>query len=1020
MVHAVHTNLAGRGRFSVEGLKGSSALKHWLEDMLVKKHGMLSASANTVTGNILVVFDPKKDHEIIINLIKHVITKFPGEDVSLTPEHSSKRSQGELAPYKEENPPGDHALVALKEKVKQVLSSLHPQPVEKWHTLTVEQVQAFVNTQLDSGISQRQVQNRQKRYGLNVLPESKPRSRWEIFAGQFLSLPTALLGAAAGVSILTGGLADAVIIMGVVVANAGIGFATENEAEKTIQSLKRAVHPSAVVFREGRQRRIPVEDVVIGDLLLLKPGSYVAADSRVIQADRLSIDESALTGESMPVYKKARPLRLENMPVADRTNMVFRGTLVTGGEGLAIVVATGAYTEIGRLQMLLDSTTRPESPMERQLRVMGNQLVIASGGICGIVFVMGFLRGYGFLQMLRMGISLAAAAVPEGLPAAATINFALGIRKMRQHNVLVRHLQAIETLGAVQTVCLDKTGTITENRMTVVTFYVDFQRFDVTEHHFATEEGPFPPLENREIEKLASVLALCNESVIIGGNGDDTFELKGSPTENALVHFAIRAGLDVRGLREGYPLMKVNYRAENRLYMSTLHMTPKRGRKLAVKGSPAGVLELCRWHMVNGKRVVLTEAERLKIETQNERMAGEALRVLGVACAENETGAALEDLEEELTWIGLVGMVDPIREGVAELIQAFHGAGIETVMITGDQSPTAYAVAEKLKLSGNGRLTIMDSMEFTSVQPDVMEALVRKVNVFSRVTPAHKLQIVQAFQGAGQTVAMTGDGINDAPALKAADLAIAMGHGGTDVAREVADVVLEDDNLETLIIAVQNGRNTYKNIRKSVHFFLSTNMSEIMVMFSAMAVGIGFPLNVMQLLWINIISDIFPGLALSMGEPDPHVLKEPPRDPDAPLFDQKDFKNMAYESGFISAATMGAYGVGIGVYGMGAKATSLAFQSLTFGQLLHAYSCQSESRGIFSKNKPPSNPYLNVAIGGSLALQVLTIVVPGLRQLLGVAPLNLFDMAVVGGSAVLPLIINESRKEKKRKVGNER
>ncbi len=1020
MVQAVHTNLAGRGRFFVEGLKGSSALKQWLEERLVKKHGMQRATANTVTGNILVVFDPKKDHEIIINLIKHVITKFPGEDVSPTPEHSSKCPQGDPAPYREENPPGDHTLVALKEKVKSVLSPLHPQPVEKWHTLSVEKVQAFVNAQLDSGISEKQVQNRRRRYGLNALPESKPRSRWEIFAGQFLSLPTALLGAAAGVSILTGGLADAVIIMGVVVANAGIGYATENEAEKTIQSLKQAVHPSAEVIREGLVQRIPVEDVVIGDLLLLKPGTYVAADSRVIQADRLSIDESALTGESMPVYKKARPLRLENMPIADRTNMVFRGTLVTGGEGFAIVVATGAYTEIGRLQMLLDSTSRPESPMERQLRVMGNQLVIASGGICGIVFVMGFLRGYGFLQMLRMGISLAAAAVPEGLPAAATINFALGIRKMRQHNVLVRHLQAIETLGAVQTVCLDKTGTITENRMTVVTCYVDFQRFDITEHHFATEEGPFPPLENHEIEKLASVVALCNESVIISGNGDDTFELKGSPTENALVHFAIRAGLDVRGLREGYPLMKVNYRAENRLYMSTLHTTPKGGRKLAVKGSPAGVLELCRWHLLNGKRVVLSEAERLKIETQNERMAGEALRILGVACAESETGAALEDLEGELTWIGLVGMVDPIRERVAELIQAFHGAGIETVMITGDQSPTAYAVAEKLKLSRNGRLTIMDSMEFTSVQPDVMEALVQKVNVFSRVTPAHKLQIVQAFQGAGQTVAMTGDGINDAPALKAADLAIAMGHSGTDVAREVADVVLEDDNLETLIIAVQNGRNTYKNIRKSVHFFLSTNMSEIMVMFSAMAVGIGFPLNVMQLLWINIISDIFPGLALSMGEPDPDVMKDPPRDPDAPLFDKKDFKNMAWESGVISAATMGAYGVGIGVYGMGAKATSLAFQSLTFGQLLHAYSCQSESRGIFSKNKPPPNPYLNVAIGGSLALQVLTIVVPGLRQLLGVAPLNLFDVAVVGGSSVLPLVINESRKERKRKAGNEK
>jgi Ca2+-transporting ATPase len=1020
MVRAVHTNLAGRGRFSVEGLKGSSALKQWLEDKLVNKHGMLKASANTVTGNILVVFDPQKDHEIIRNLINHVITKFPGEDAPRLPEPVSKPAIKEPVPVKKPMAQVDQPLVALKEKVKTALAPLHPQPVEKWHTLTVEEVQAFVNTRLDSGISQEQVEKRKRRYGANALPESKPRSRWEIFAGQFMSLPTALLGAAAGVSILTGGLADAVIIMGVVVANAGIGYATESEAEKTIQSLKQAVHPSAEVIREGRRQRIPVEDVVIGDLLLLKPGTYVAADSRVIQAERLSIDESALTGESMPVYKKPRSLRLLNMPVADRTNMVFRGTLVTGGEGLAVVVATGAYTEIGRLQMLLDTTMRPESPMERQLRVMGNQLVIVSGGICGVVFVLGFLRGYGFLQMLRMGISLAAAAVPEGLPAAATINFALGIRKMRQHNVLVRHLQAIETLGAVQTVCLDKTGTITENRMTVVSCYVDFQRFDITEHHFATEQGPFPPLENNEIESLASVVALCNESRIVGGNGDGTYELKGSPTENALVHFAIRAGIDVRDLRDRYPIRKVNYRAENRLYMSTLHGTPAGGRKLAVKGSPSGVLELCGWHMVDGKRLALTEEVRLRLEAQNERMAGEALRVLGVACAESEDSAELEEMEGRLTWIGLVGMVDPIREGVLELIRAFHGAGIETVMITGDQSPTAYAVAKKLELSNNDHPTILDSMEFTSVQPDVMEALVQKVHVFSRVTPAHKLQIVQAFQGAGQTVAMTGDGINDAPALKAADLAIAMGHGGTDVAREVADVVLEDDNLETLIIAVQNGRNTYKNIRKSVHFFLSTNLSEIMVMFTAMAAGVGFPLNVMQLLWINIISDIFPGLALSMGEPDPDVMKEPPRDPDAPLFDKHDFKEMAYESGVISAATMGAYGVGLGVYGMGAKATSLAFQSLTFGQLLHAYSCRSESRGIFSKNRPPSNSYLNVAIGGSLGLQVLTMVVPGLRQLLGVAPLNLFDVAVVGGSAVLPLVINESRKEKKRKVGNER
>ena len=396
MVNAVHTNLAGRGRFNVEGLKGSSGLKDWLEDKLVHQHGMLSASANIVTGNILVRFDPDKNHETVRNLIKHVISRMPGQDGDRPYTSPLELVKKETKTTEETMSQDDERLFALKQKVQRVLSPIHPQPIEKWHTLTVEQVQASVNSRLDLGITLKQVQNRIKRYGPNALPESKPRTRWEIFAGQFVSLPTALLGAAASVSLLTGGLLDAVIIMGVVVANAGIGYATESEAEKTIQSLKQAVHPSAQVIREGRVQKIPVENVVIGDLLVMKPGTYVGADSRIIQAERLSIDESALTGESMPVYKKPGALRLGNMPVADRVNMVFRGTLVTGGEGLAIVVSTGAYTEIGRLQMLLDNTLRPESPMERQLRVMGNQLVIISGGICGFVFVLGFLRGYGF------------------------------------------------------------------------------------------------------------------------------------------------------------------------------------------------------------------------------------------------------------------------------------------------------------------------------------------------------------------------------------------------------------------------------------------------------------------------------------------------------------------------------------------------------------------------------------------------------------------------------------------------
>jgi Ca2+-transporting ATPase len=384
---------------------------------------------------------------------------------------------------------------------------------------------------------------------------------------------------------------------------------------------------------------------------------------------------------------------------------------------------------------------------------------------------------------------------------------------------------------------------------------------------------------------------------------------------------------------------------------------------------------------------------------------------LGVACADfSDSGK--KGIEGGLTWLGLVGMTDPIRRGAKELIQAYHRAGIDTIMITGDQSPTAYAVAEKLKINRGEQPVILDSTELIALDNDVMEALAKRVNVYSRVSPAHKLRIVQALQSVGRVVAMTGDGINDGPALKASDIGIAMGETGTDVAREVADVVLEDDNLETLIFAIKDGRTTYNNIRKSVHFFLSTNMSEIMMMFSAMAMGIGFPLNVMQLLWINIISDIFPGLALSMEEAETDVLEQPPRDPQAPILSGKDYRRMAYESAIITSGALGAYGYGIARYGMGAGAGTMAFQSLTLGQLLHALSCRSERHSVFDKNGPPPNKYFNWAVWGSVTLQLFTMIIPGLRGLLGLTPLNLVDAAVIGGSALIPLTVNESSKKR--------
>jgi Ca2+-transporting ATPase len=425
---------------------------------------------------------------------------------------------------------------------------------------------------------------------------------------------------------------------------------------------------------------------------------------------------------------------------------------------------------------------------------------------------------------------------------------------------------------------------------------------------------------------------------------------------------------------------------------------------------------MCEWQVKNGERVPLTDEDRLLIETENERMAGAALRVLAGAYSYSEDAGKDAPIPSGLTWLGLVGMTDPIRPGVKGVINDFHDAGIDTVMITGDQSPTAYAIGKELALSRNTHLEILDSTHLANIDVEVLRALSEKVHVFARVSPAHKLQIVQALQSAGKVVAMTGDGINDGPALKAADIGIAMGNTGTDVAREVADVVLEDDNLETMIVAVSQGRTIYTNIRKSVHFLLSTNATEIMVMFAAIAAGLGQPLNAMQLLWINLISDIFPGLALALEPPEPDVLSKPPRSPEEPIIKTSDFKRIAFESATISAGALGTYGYGLMRYGMGSQASTLAFTSLTTGQLLHAVTSRSETRSVLDTEKPggvpplPPNPYLTVALLGSFAAQALALAVPGLRSLLGLAPISLVDGLVIGGSALLPFVVNEKTK----------
>ncbi|WP_107671083.1 HAD-IC family P-type ATPase [Cyanothece sp. BG0011] len=985
-VKILHATVKGRGRYHVQGLHHSQELKRYLEFNLSIHKAIKSVRASSLTGNILLHFDRDQTGEAIGTLVDTLVQSY-----KRTPTQISSRSPQTLTPVTHQQ-----TLVASGVSVP-------------WHLQEIDSIISQLNTSKERGLSQIDAETSLREYGVNALTETPNRSGLDIFIDYFKSVPVALLSGAALLSVLTGGVADAVVIMGVVTINAILGYATESHSERIINSLKHCINPSAWVIREGKLQEIETHNLVLGDILLLQPGSYVPADARLIEVDRLSLDESALTGESLPIRKQETLITSpqETIPLAERKNMVYRGTFVMGGQGRGVVVATGDLTEMGKIQALVGQTPQPSTPMERQLEQAASQLVWLSSGVCGLVLAIGLLRGYGLLEMVKTSISLAVAAVPEGLPTVATTTLALGILNMRQQKVLIRRLEAIEALGSIQTLCLDKTGTLTTNRMSVLKLCWDGRDIKLADGHFWSGSQPVNPYECDELLKLIHISLLCNDSQIITHH-DGTYVLEGSATENALIEMGISAGVGVEDVKQQYPRLLTYHRSTENNFMATVHRIHESAYLMAVKGNPDEVLERSSTQMVSGQWVRLTEADKQEIKGQNQRMSAQGLRVLGVAYRQGET-REIESLPvSNLIWVGLVGMADPIRPGVKESIANFHQAGIKTVMITGDQSHTAYAIGEDLNLSQGQPLKILNSLELTEFSSQGLSDVCEGVHVFARISPANKLEIVKALQQRGLVVAMTGDGINDTPALKVAEVGIAMGHTGTDVAREVADVVLEDDNLETMIIAVSQGRTIYNNIRKSVHFLLSTNLSEIMVMLFATMGGLGQPLNAMQLLWLNLVTDIFPGLGLALEPPEPDVLNRPPRSPDEPIIQSSDFERIVLESTTLSVSALAAYGYGISRYGIGPQASTVAFMSLVTGQLLHALSCRS-TRPLRDQQLPP-NPYLNVALSGSLALQWVSLASPPLRNLLHVTPLNVADSLVIGSSAILPLVIHEGTK----------
>jgi Ca2+-transporting ATPase len=984
-ISEVHNSVAGRVRYSVPGLRNSPSLQENVQTLLLKTADVRSVRISRWTENVLVLFRPDISHQVMRKRMERIVCQA----------RKMKARKPSQATSKVPSTPGKTGVPAVTPPA--------PAAGPAWHTMPPEDAAAQLDVDLAAGLTAEDVLRRRQRDGENALPTIAPPSDLQILAAQFRSLPVALLAGSAVLSLMTGGILDAVVTIGVVLANGAIGYVNEGRAERTIHLLTGPTRRTAMVVRAGVSQEIPAEDLVPGDLVMLRTGSYVPADVRLIEVKDLAIDESLLTGESLPQGKFASALAGPSLPLAERRNLGFMGTVVTAGSSTALVVATGVRTEVGQIQQQAEVSRPPATAVQVELENLGRWLVYLCGGVCGAVMALSLMRGAPLLQALRNTIALAVAAVPEGLPMIATSTLALAMRELRDEHVLVRRLDAVESLAAVDVLCLDKTGTLTHNHMSVVEVQAADRHFGFDGRSLSRLDDPAAESDGPVLKVLLEAVCLCNESDIAWQSDD--LRISGSPTERALVELAHATGIDPVALRRRYPQTAMDYRREGRRYMVSRHRGTK-GRGLTmVKGSPEEVLRLCSHVMVDGRARPLTDTMRGTIVAENERMAGRALRVLGVATRKAAWQAGDDPV---LTWIGLVGMRDRLRQGMDRLMATFHQAGIRTVMITGDQSATAYAVARELDLSQGEPLEILDSTHLEELDDATLTALAPRIHVFARVSPAHKLQIVEALQGSGHTVAMTGDGINDGPALRRANVGIAMGREGSAVARDVADIVLETDDLHALVKALIKGRSTYANIHRSLHFLLATNLSEIGLMLASAAVGAGSPLNPMQLLWLNLVTDVLPGLGLAVEPPDPRVLDLPPRPAGSRLVGRRDLRQLLSESSIITAGGLAAYLYGVYRYGIGPHASTIASISLTTAQLLHAHIARTAGREDITMQRAPANRMFRLAMLGSFAAELAPLAIPPLGRLLHDTPLTLSDGLVSIAAAAAPFAANEA------------
>lgn len=860
-----------------------------------------------------------------------------------------------------------------------------------WHSSSVEEVFKKLKTNINIGLSEEEAQKRFERYGPNNLKEKKKESIFVKFIKQFNDFMIITLIIAAIISAVVSKLngeadyIDSIIIVAIVIFNAIMGLVQEQKAEKSLEALKKMSAPNAKVRRNGRVQEIDATMVVPGDIVILEAGNYVPADCRLINSYNLKIEESALTGETIPSLKDSSKILKENTAMGDLCNMVFATTIVVNGHGEAIVVETGMNTRVGKIAGMIIEDESPETPIQKKLAEVGKILAIACIIICVLIFVIGIFKKIPIVEMFMTSVGLAVAAIPEGLPAIVTIMLSIGVTKMAKKNSIIRKLPAVETLGSSSVICSDKTGTLTQNKMTVTEVRNCFGRANSIERKFILELG-----------------TMCTDTTEERINGKLGFV--GEATEVAISNAAMEEGVSKSFLYDEMKRINDIPFDSKRKMMTTIHKYGN-GYRIITKGAPDVLLKRCS-NCYSGGQIVPIFSKKDDINEQNNQMAEKALRVIAVAYKDVEKLPEMQEMEKDLIFCGLIGMIDPPREGVKEAVRTCRRAGIKTVMITGDHLQTAKAIAKELGILKRGDLAI-DGETLERMSQHELEQNIMDYSVFARVSPEHKVRIVKAFQSTGAVVAMTGDGVNDAPALKNADIGIAMGKGGTDVAKNAADMILLDDNFVTIVEAVKQGRNIYDNIKKAIHFLISTNIGEIVTIFFGLVLGIKSPLLAIQLLWINLVTDSLPAIALGLEKEEENIMSRLPRNPKKNLFADGLWWKIIIEGAMLGMFTLLAFSIGNRLYSVEVGRT-MAFLTLGILELVHSFNIKSEESifkiGIFE------NKYLVGALVLGVILQVVVVVVSPLAQVFSLVPLTGIQWLYTVLIAIAPIPIVEIQK----------